>query len=185
MAFLTPLNPTETTVWGKMKSSSGRSVKQKWYCFLSEVLQNRHCLFFNPFKGLVTQASKLYKSCNTLEVVRKKIGSGRWQWVSGKVCLGLGFGGVDHGFVTGCHAPVPAAVTLLLLDAGVVSGLVARIAKVGQHVCPKALVLWGHQAGQVVARFNLQRQREKLRISHEAGNKTTGSSWCKLNYFLS
>lgn len=58
-----------------------------------------------------------------------------------RVFLGLGFGGVDYGFVTGCHAPVPAAVTLLLLDAGVVPGLVARIAKVGQHVCPKALIL--------------------------------------------
>lgn len=47
-----------------------------------------------------------------------------------------GVGGVDSSFITGGHAPVPAAVALLLLNAGVVPGLVARIAKVGQHVRP-------------------------------------------------
>lgn len=52
------------------------------------------------------------------------------------MCSGLGFGGVHGGFVAGRHAPVPAAVALLLLDAGVVPGLVAGIAEVGQHVCP-------------------------------------------------
>ena len=49
---------------------------------------------------------------------------------------GSGVGGVDGGFVACCHAPVPAAVALLLLDAGVVPGLVAGIAEVGQHVRP-------------------------------------------------
>lgn len=33
---------------------------------------------------------------------------------------GSGVGGVDGGFITGGHASVPAAVALLLLDAGVV-----------------------------------------------------------------
>lgn len=49
---------------------------------------------------------------------------------------GSGVGGVDGGFVACGHAPVPAAVPLLLLDAGVVPGLVAGIAEVGQHVRP-------------------------------------------------
>lgn len=52
-----------------------------------------------------------------------------WGW-------GSGVGGVDGGFVACGHAPVPAAVALLLLDAGVVPGLVAGIAEVGEHVCP-------------------------------------------------
>lgn len=47
-----------------------------------------------------------------------------------------GVGGVDGGFVAGRQAPVPAAVALLLLDARVVPGLVARVAEVGQHVRP-------------------------------------------------
>ena len=55
-------------------------------------------------------------------------GGGGWE--------GSGVGGVDGGFVACCHAPVPAAVALLLLDAGVVPGLVAGIAEVGQHVRP-------------------------------------------------
>lgn len=54
---------------------------------------------------------------------------------------GSGVGGVDVDFLVHGHPPVPAAVTLLLLDAGVVPGLVARVAKVGQHVRPEALVL--------------------------------------------
>lgn len=59
----------------------------------------------------------------------------------GRGAFGSGVGGVYGGFVTGRHAPVPAAVALLLLDAGVVPGLVAGIAEVGQHVRPQALVL--------------------------------------------
>lgn len=47
-----------------------------------------------------------------------------------------GVSGVDGGFVACGHASVPAAVALLLLDAGVVPGLVAGIAEVGQHVRP-------------------------------------------------
>ena len=47
-----------------------------------------------------------------------------------------GVGGVDYGFIADGHASVPAAVALLLLDAGIVPGLVAGIAKVGQHVRP-------------------------------------------------
>lgn len=53
-----------------------------------------------------------------------------------QVCSGSGICGVDGRFVAGGHAPVPAAVALLLLDAGVVPGLVSGIAKVGQHVRP-------------------------------------------------
>lgn len=56
--------------------------------------------------------------------------------VNFRVCRGSGVGGVDGGFVACGHAPVPAAVALLLLDAGVVPGLVAGIAEVGQHVRP-------------------------------------------------
>lgn len=56
-------------------------------------------------------------------------------WVGGDGgCSGVG--GVDGGFVTRGHASVPAAVALLLLDAGVVPGLIARISKMGQHVRP-------------------------------------------------
>lgn len=50
-------------------------------------------------------------------------------------------GGVDVDFLVHSHPPIPAAITLLLLDAGVVPGLVARVAKVGQHIRPEALVL--------------------------------------------
>lgn len=72
-----------------------------------------------------------------------------------------GVGGVDGVLlVAGRHAPVPAAVALLLLDAGVVPGLVAGVAEVGQHVRPEALVLGGDEAGQVVARLDLRRQRD-------------------------
>lgn len=60
----------------------------------------------------------------------------RRQWNSGRVLWGSGVSGVDGGFVACGHAPVPAAVALLLLDAGVVPGLVARVAEVGQHVRP-------------------------------------------------
>lgn len=49
---------------------------------------------------------------------------------------GSGVGGVDGGFVACSHASVPAAVALLLLDAGVVPGLIARVSEVGQHVRP-------------------------------------------------
>ena len=56
--------------------------------------------------------------------------------ISGRALWGSGVGGVDGGFVACGHAPVPAAVALLLLDAGVVPGLVAGVAKVGQHVRP-------------------------------------------------
>lgn len=55
--------------------------------------------------------------------------------------LRSGVGGVDGGFVTAGHPPVPAAVALFLLDTGVVPGLVAGVAEVGQHVRPQALVL--------------------------------------------
>lgn len=58
-------------------------------------------------------------------------GFGVWGGVGGS-----GVGGVDGGFVARGHASVPAAVALLLLDAGVVPGLVAWIAKVRQHVRP-------------------------------------------------
>lgn len=81
------------------------------------------------------------------------------------VFWGLGLGGVDRGFVTARHPPVPAAVALLLLNAGVVPRLVAGIAEVGQHVRPKALILRGHQAGQVVAGFDLQRQRRDVQAN--------------------
>lgn len=56
---------------------------------------------------------------------------------SGSCCvLGSGVGGVDSGFVAGGHAPIPAAVALLLLDAGVVPRLVPWVSEVGQHVRP-------------------------------------------------
>lgn len=54
---------------------------------------------------------------------------------------GSGVGGVDVDFVVHGHPSVPAAVTLFLLYAGVVLGLVARVAKVGQHVSPEAFIL--------------------------------------------
>lgn len=95
-------------------------------------------LFFcPPFKEAVTQASELKESCNTLKVIRDGTESGRRQWISGQGASWVsGVGGVDGGFVACGHAPVPAAVAFLLLDAGVVPGLVARIAEVGQHVRP-------------------------------------------------
>lgn len=64
-------------------------------------------------------------------------------------------GGVDGHFVSGGRSPVPAAVSLLLLDAGVVTGLVTGVTEVGQHVRPQAFVLRGHKAGQIVTWFNL------------------------------
>lgn len=75
----------------------------------------------------------------------------RWGrvWCSG-VC------GIDDAFVRGRPSSVPAAVATLLPDAGVVFGLVARVAKIGKHVGPEALVLGGHKARQVVAGFDLQ-----------------------------
>lgn len=35
-------------------------------------------------------------------------------------------------------------------------GLVARVAEIGEHIGPEALVLGGHKARQVVAGFDLQ-----------------------------
>lgn len=55
----------------------------------------------------------------------------------GRVLQALRVGGV----VARGHPPIPAAVALLLLDAGVVPRLVAGVAEVGQHVRPQALVL--------------------------------------------
>lgn len=69
-------------------------------------------------------------------MIRDETESKGRQWVSGRVRSGSGVGGVDGGFVAGGQSPVPAAVALLLLDAGVVPGLVAGIAEVGQHVRP-------------------------------------------------
>lgn len=61
----------------------------------------------------------------------------RRQWIFWQGAYGgSGVSGVDGGFVAYSHASVPAAVALFLLDAGVVSGLVARISEVGQHVRP-------------------------------------------------
>jgi len=57
--------------------------------------------------------------------------------------------------VASAHASVPAAVALLLLDAGVVTRLIAGVAEVCQHVRPQALVLGRDEAGQVVARLDL------------------------------
>lgn len=75
----------------------------------------------------------------------------RWGrvWCSG-VC------GIDDAFVWGRPSSVPAAVATLLPDAGIMFGLVARVAKIGKHVGPEALVLGGHKARQVVAGFDLQ-----------------------------
>lgn len=74
----------------------------------------------------------------------------RWGriWCSG-VC------GIDDAFVRGGPSSVPAAVATLLPDAGVVFGLIARVAKIGKHVGPETLVLRGHKARQVVAGFDL------------------------------
>lgn len=94
-------------------------------------------LFFFSFKkGDITQAGELEQSCNTLNVTRDGTEFGRRQRVSvrGRLCSGVS--GIDGGFITGGHASVPAAVALLLLDAGVVPGLVAGITEVGQHVRP-------------------------------------------------
>lgn len=74
----------------------------------------------------------------------------RWGrvWRSG-VC------GIDDAFVRGGPSSVPAAIATLLPDAGIVFGLVARVAEIGEHVCPETLILGGHKARQVVAGFNL------------------------------
>lgn len=78
-----------------------------------------------------------------------------------------GVGGVDGELVAGVRASVPAAVALLLLDAGVVAPLMARVAEVWrQHVCPQALVLGRDEAGQVVARLDLQTQDGWAFIPH-------------------
>lgn len=71
---------------------------------------------------------------DTLEVIRmgQHQGGSSGTWRGGD----SGIGGVDGGLVARGHASVPAAVALLLLDAGVVPGLVARIPQVGQHVRP-------------------------------------------------
>lgn len=63
--------------------------------------------------------------------------------------------GVDGHFIPGGRTPVPAAVSLLLLDAGVVTGLVTGVTEVGQHVRPQAFILGGDEAGQIVTWFNL------------------------------
>lgn len=63
-------------------------------------------------------------------------------------------GGVDDHFISDGRTPVPAAVSLLLLDAGVVTGLVTGITEVGQHVRPQAFIFGGHEAGQIVTWFN-------------------------------
>lgn len=120
--------------------------KQKMCCFLSEVLQNRHCngfffsLFFCPSESLSPRRVRSKSSnSNTLEAVRTGQRQGGGSGFQGRGFgggWGSGVGGVDGGFVARGHASVPAAVALLLLDAGVVPGLVARIAKVGQHVRP-------------------------------------------------
>lgn len=70
---------------------------------------------------------------DTLEVIRM----GQHQGGGSRTLGGYsGIGGVDGGFVARGHASVPAAVALLLLDAGVVPGLIAQIPQVGQHVRP-------------------------------------------------
>uniref|UniRef100_A0A0E9PUU0 Uncharacterized protein n=1 Tax=Anguilla anguilla TaxID=7936 RepID=A0A0E9PUU0_ANGAN len=54
---------------------------------------------------------------------------------------GSGVSGIDDGFVPDWHSSIPAAVALLLLDTGIVSGLVPGVSKVRNHVRPQALVL--------------------------------------------
>lgn len=74
----------------------------------------------------------------------------RWGrvWRSG-VC------GIDDAFVRGGPSSVPAAVAALLPDAGIVFGLVARVAEIGEHVGPETLVLGSNKARQVVAGLDL------------------------------
>lgn len=76
---------------------------------------------------------------------------GRWSrvWCSG-VC------GIDDAFVRGGPSSVPAAVATLLPDAGIVFGLVAGVAEIGEHVGPETLILGAHKARQVVAGLDLQ-----------------------------
>lgn len=69
-------------------------------------------------------------------------------YVSSWIC------GVDGDFISRGRSSVPAAVTLLLLDTGVITGLVTRVTEVGQHVRPQAFVLGGHKAGQIVTGLN-------------------------------
>lgn len=74
-----------------------------------------------------------------------------WNGMQVELEKGVHFGGMGGGcwlqvlrvggVVTCGHPPIPAAVAFLLLDAGVVPRLVARVAEVGQHVRPQALVL--------------------------------------------
>lgn len=106
----------------------------QWILFLS---------FFCPSESLSPRRVRLKSSnSDTLEVMKmgqhQGGGSGfqRCRFWGGWVGGGSGVGGVDGGFVARSHASVPAAVALLLLDAGVVAGLIARISKVGQHVRP-------------------------------------------------
>lgn len=61
--------------------------------------------------------------------------------ISPRMRKGSGVGGVNVDFFVHGHPSVPAAITLLLLDARVVLGLVAWVAKVGQHVRPEAFIL--------------------------------------------
>lgn len=70
-------------------------------------------------------------------------------WRSG-VC------GIDDGFVWGGPSPVPAAGATLLPDAGVVFGLVARVAESRGHVGPDTLVLGADEARRVIAGLDLQ-----------------------------
>lgn len=78
---------------------------KKRYCFLSEVLRNRHCngfvlfSFVAPFKEAVTQASELKESCNTLEVIGMGRSQGGGSGFRGRERWGSGVGGVDGGFV--------------------------------------------------------------------------------------
>lgn len=119
---------------------TGQSVQEKKVLVSIRSATNRHCNGFSfsaSLKEAVTQASELQKSCNNLKVIRDETrveegGSGCLKRT--RLCSWVG--GVNGGFIAGCQASVPAAVALLLLDAGVVSGLVAGIAKVGQHVRP-------------------------------------------------
>lgn len=66
-----------------------------------------------------------------------------------------GVSGVDGAFVWGGPSSVPAAVPALLPDAGVVFGLVAGEAEIGQHVGPETFVLGSHKAWQIVAGLDL------------------------------
>lgn len=69
--------------------------------------------------------------------------------------LGSGVCGIADALVWRGPSSVPAAVATLLPNAGIVFGLIARIAKIGEHVGPETLILGGHKARQVVAGLDL------------------------------